>query len=113
MEVVEAADGEAALASVAAHPPDLILLDVMMPGLDGWDVAEELAAGERTRHVPIVFLSARTEPAARERGQELGAVGYIGKPFDPLLIATRVRETLRRIERGEREQLRQELADDV
>jgi DNA-binding response OmpR family regulator len=112
MEVVEAADGAAALAAIAAHRPDLVLLDVMMPGLDGWDVAVELATSERGRDVPVIFLSARSEPAARERGLELGAVGYIAKPFDPLLIAGRVAETLRRLERGEREQLRRELADE-
>jgi DNA-binding response OmpR family regulator len=109
IQVVEAADGEAALAVIKERCPDLILLDVMMPTLDGWELAAALTATEETRNLPIVFLTARSEPAARARGRELGAVGFITKPFDPLLIAAQVHETLRRIEQGEREQLRREI----
>jgi CheY-like chemotaxis protein len=109
MAVVEARDGEEALALVQAERPDLILLDVMMPGLDGWEVAERLAAEPETREIPVVFLTARAEPADRVRGRDLGAVGYVTKPFDPVGIADLVERTLERLANGEREQLRAEI----
>ena len=83
----------------------------MMPGLDGWSVAERLAADRKTRDIPVVFLSARAAREDRLRAQELGAVGYVVKPFDPLELAGTVREVLERIARGEREELNRELAD--
>jgi CheY-like chemotaxis protein len=87
------------------------LLDVMMPEVDGWSVAERLAADERTRSIPVVFLSARAAREDRLRAQELGAVGYVVKPFDPLELAGIVRDVLERIARGERDELNWELAD--
>jgi CheY-like chemotaxis protein len=111
MAVVEARDGVEALALVAAERPDLILLDVMMPGLDGWQVAERLAADPDTREIPIVFLTARADTADRVRGRDLGAVGYVTKPFDPVGIADLVERTLERLANGEREQLRAEIVD--
>jgi CheY-like chemotaxis protein len=111
MSVIEARDGEEALELVAAERPDLILLDVMMPGLDGWQVAERLAADAETREIPIVFLTARAEAADRMRGRELGAVGYVTKPFDPVGIPDLVERTLERLANGEREQLRAEIVD--
>jgi CheY-like chemotaxis protein len=111
MAVVEARDGREALALVAAERPDLILLDVMMPGLDGWEVAERLAADPDTREIPIVFLTARADTADRVRGRDLGAVGYVTKPFDPVGIADLVERTLERLANGEREQLRAEIVD--
>jgi len=65
MEVLEAADGPSGLATARAETPDVILLDVMMPGLDGWRVAEELLDDESTQGIPIVFLTARAEPRDR------------------------------------------------
>jgi len=109
LEVVEAADGDDALAAVRKRPPDLVLLDVMMPNRDGWAVAAELHADPRTRDIPIVFLTARVDESDRERAHQLGAVGYITKPFDPIVLASRLAQILDRIGRGEREQLRQEL----
>ena len=81
----------------------------MMPGPDGWEVAERLAAAARTREIPIVFLTARAEPADRARGKELGAVGYLTKPFDPVGLAELIERTLERIAAGEREQLTAEI----
>ena len=78
-DTLEASDGEAALALARAERPDLILLDVMLPAVDGWRVAEELGASEDTREIPIVFLSARSEPAD-DIAARVGAVGYITKP---------------------------------
>ena len=111
IEVLEARDGHEALAIATTEQPDLVLLDVMMPGPSGWEVAAALAADPRTRDLPIVFLTARVEQVDRARGRELGAVGYVTKPFDPLGIADLVERTLARIARGEREQLRAEITD--
>jgi CheY-like chemotaxis protein len=109
--VVEAANGAEALEQVRREQPSLVLLDVMMPGVDGWKVAAELAGDEDTREIPVVFLSARVAEEDRLRAQELGAVGYVVKPFDPLELAGTVRDVLERIARGEREQLNGDLSD--
>lgn len=108
MEVLEAADGLTGLEQARAELPDVILLDVMMPGLDGWRVAEELLDDERTEAIPIVFLTARAELRDRARGIDLGGVDYVTKPFNPVELAPLVRELLARVERGERDDLRRE-----
>jgi CheY-like chemotaxis protein len=111
LAVTEATGGAEALEAVRRAHPSLVLLDVMMPGLDGWAVAEELAADDETREIPVVFLSARVSAEDRLRAQELGAVGYVVKPFDPLELAGIVRDVLERVARGEREQLNRELSE--
>ena len=108
MEVLEAADGPSGLEKARAERPDVILLDVMMPGLDGWRVAEELLDDERTEHIPIVFLTARAELRDRARGIDLGGVDYVTKPFNPVALAPLVRDLAARVERGERDDLRRE-----
>jgi DNA-binding response OmpR family regulator len=108
MEVLEAADGPSGLEKARSETPDVILLDVMMPGLDGWRVAEELLDDDRTRLIPIVFLTARAELRDRARGLDLGGVDYVTKPFNPVELAPLVRELLVRVEKGERELLRRE-----
>jgi CheY-like chemotaxis protein len=112
ISVVEAQDGGEALEQVRREQPSLVLLDVMMPGIDGWKVAARLAADEDTRDIPVVFLSARAAEEDRLRAQELGAVGYVEKPFDPLGLAGIVRDVLERIARGEREQLNRDVSDE-
>jgi CheY-like chemotaxis protein len=94
MTVTEAEDGEAALRSLADELPDVVLLDVMMPRLDGWAVAERLRRDERTRAVPVVFITARAEDDARARGLALGAVGYLVKPFNPATLAEQIADLL-------------------
>jgi CheY-like chemotaxis protein len=111
LAVAEAADGSDALEQVKRERPSLVLLDVMMPGVDGWRVAEELAADEETRDIPVVFLSARAAHEDRLHAQELGAVGYVVKPFDPLELAGTVREVLGRVAKGDRDQLNRELSE--
>jgi len=112
MEVLEAENGPAGLEAARRERPDVILLDVMMPGMDGWQVLEELLADERTQEVPIVFLTARAELRDQARGLELGGVDYITKPFNPVELAPLVEELLERVERGEGEELRgQRLAE--
>jgi two-component system alkaline phosphatase synthesis response regulator PhoP len=108
MEVIEAADGRTGVQLAKREQPDLILLGVMMPVLDGWQAAEELLKDQETREIPIVFLTARSEFKDRARGFDLGAVDYITKPFDPVELARRVLGLLERLERGEREELRRE-----
>ena len=108
MEVLEAADGPTGLEQAREHKPDVILLDVMMPGLDGWSVAERLLADMDTASIPIVFLTARAEFRDRARGLDLGGVDYVTKPFNPLELASLVEDLLARVARGEREQLRAE-----
>ena len=107
MQVLEAGDGPTGL-ELAREQPDVVLLDVMMPGLDGWRVAEELLEDERTPEIPIIFLTARAEFRDRARGLDIGGIDYVTKPFNPLDLAPLVRELLDRIERGERDELRGE-----
>ena len=108
MTVLEAADGPSGLEKARAEAPDVVLLDVMMPGLDGWRVAEELLDDPRTASIPIVFLTARAELRDRARGIDLGGIDYVTKPFNPVELAPLVRNLLGRVERGEREDLRHE-----
>ena len=108
MDVIEAADGPSGVEMARAEGPDVILLDVMMPGLDGWGVAEALLESEDTAHIPIIFLTARAEFRDRARGLDIGGVDYITKPFNPVELAPLVRALLDRLERGERDELRRE-----
>ena len=96
-----------AIALARAERPDLILLDIMLPELDGWHVAEELAADDETREIPILFLPPAPERGPG-RGHGTGGVGYITKPFDPLVMTNTVRDALMRVRRGEREAMRRE-----
>jgi DNA-binding response OmpR family regulator len=101
--VLEAAGGEEALESVRAERPDLILLDIMMPGISGWEVTSSLLADRSTDQIPIIFISGRRELADRVRAFELGAHDYVTKPFDPAGLAETVAKTLAEIDRGVRD----------
>lgn len=104
-----AQDGQEGLRKAQTLLPDLILLDVMLPGETGWDVAAALGEDARTRDIPVVFLTAMADESDLVRGREHGAVGYITKPFDPVGLGDTVEVTLERLARGEREQLRSEI----
>jgi two-component system alkaline phosphatase synthesis response regulator PhoP len=108
MDVLEAEDGPSGLQRAREEKPDVILLDVMMPALDGWRVAEQLLDEADTKDIPIIFLTARAEFRDRARGLDIGGVDYVTKPFNPLDLAPLVRDLLSRIERGERDELRRE-----
>jgi DNA-binding response OmpR family regulator len=108
MHVLEAADGESGLEIARSETPDVVLLDVMLPGIDGWQVAERLIEDEATSQIPLVFLTARAELRDRARGLELGGVDYITKPFNPLELAPVIEGLLERVRRGERDDLRRE-----
>lgn len=87
--------GETALKIAAADPPpDLILLDVMMSGMDGYEVCRRIMADEKTRHIPVIFLTAKAEMEDEKRGLELGAVDYITKPVSPPIVMARVKTHL-------------------
>jgi DNA-binding response OmpR family regulator len=108
MRVLEAPDGRTGIELAQNEQPNAILLDVMMPGMDGWAVAEQLLQDERTAEIPIIFLTARADLRDRARGMDLGGLEYITKPFNPVELATLVEEVVAAVERGEREQLRTE-----
>jgi two-component system, OmpR family, response regulator len=93
-EVVEAKDGAAALAEFAKGAFDVVVLDIVMPDLDGLEVCKQLRASSR---VPIVFLSSRDEELDRVLGLELGADDYVGKPFSPRELLARIKAVLRRV----------------
>jgi DNA-binding response OmpR family regulator len=93
-QTLSAGDGRAALALAVAEAPDLILLDVMMPGMSGWDVCRELRA--KGLFMPVIMLTARGEEADRVQGLELGADDYVTKPFGLRELLARIRAVLRR-----------------
>jgi putative two-component system response regulator len=91
-QVKLANSGERALKLVGlVPPPDLILLDIMMPGMDGYEVCQRLKANPLTQDIPVVFLTARTEMEDEKRGLEMGAVDYITKPISPPIVLARVK----------------------
>jgi DNA-binding response OmpR family regulator len=108
MEVIEAADGTAGLEKARSASPDVVLLDVMLPKVDGWRVAEALLEDPTTGEIPIVFLTARAELRDQARGLELGGIDYITKPFNPVELADVIRELLDRVSRGEHASVRKE-----
>ena len=93
-DLAVAMEGESALETVAEDPPDIILLDIMMPGMDGYEVCRRLKADERTAKIPVIFLTALTEIENKTKGFQLGAVDYITKPFEVLEVQARVRTHL-------------------
>src|ERR1700760_688479 len=99
MTVLEAGDGPAGLELARTEVPSVILLDVMMPGLDGWQVAEELLDDERTRGIPIIFLTPRAELRGPSRGLDAGGIDYVTKPYNPIELAALVRGLLERVAR--------------
>ncbi len=90
-----ALDGDAALRSAETNPPDLVLLDIVMPGLDGYEVCQRLRARESTREVPIMFLSSLEDVTNKAHGFEVGGNDYLTKPFEMLEIKARVRSLLK------------------
>jgi len=95
-EVITAHDGQDALVKALARQPDLVLLDVMMPRLDGYEVCKRLRADGRSAHIPVIMLTAKSLSADKVLGLTAGADDYIIKPFDPMELVARVKTTLRR-----------------
>lgn len=98
-EVIEASDGDDAVKKAINEVPDLILLDLMLPGKDGYDVCRELRSNGKTKAVPIIMLTAKSEEIDKILGLELGADDYITKPFNHLELVARVKSQLRRYEK--------------
>jgi len=93
-EVFMASDGEQALEFCSSHMPDLILLDVLMPGIDGHEVCRRLQRDERTREIPVIFVTVRSNPVEEAQGLHLGAVDFITKPVNAAVVRARVRTHL-------------------
>jgi putative two-component system response regulator len=94
-EVLEAESGQMALECIAKAEPDLILLDVMMPGMDGYEVCRRIKQDEQTRLTPIVFVTALSDRRARLRGIEAGGDDFLSKPFDQLELSARAKSLIR------------------
>ena len=99
-EVAAAADGESALELAETAAPDLLVLDVMLPKLDGWAVCRRLRERETTQRLPIVMLTSRSDEMDRVLGLELGADDYVTKPFSPRELLARIKAVLRRTGEG-------------
>lgn len=93
-DVISAQDGEEALALAASEQPDLIIMDVMMPGCGGIEACRQLKQDPRTRSIPVVLLTARSSREDREAGQAAGAVEYVTKPFSPQRVIDLVQSIL-------------------
>lgn len=93
-DVLVLGNGEECLAQVAGYNPEVILLDVMMPRLDGYETCRRLQENPATRKIPIIFLTAKAQQYEIGRGMELGATGYLTKPFDPMTLHAQIVELL-------------------
>ena len=93
-DVVEAPDGDSGLRMIQETSPDLVLLDVMMPGLDGWQVLETVKGDPKTASIPVVMLTARVQREDEIRGWSSGASDYLSKPFNPSTLTEVVKRTL-------------------
>ena len=90
-EIIVAKSGEQALKRIEAYPPSLILLDILMPEMDGYEVCRRLKENQATANIPIIFITALTEALDEAKGFTLGAVDYITKPFSPVVVEARIR----------------------
>ena len=99
-DVLEAEDGERAMVVIADHRPDLVLVDWMLPGMSGIELARRLKHADATSELPIIMVSARGEEEDKIRGLEIGADDYVAKPFSPRELIARIKAVLRRTEPG-------------
>jgi two-component system, OmpR family, alkaline phosphatase synthesis response regulator PhoP len=95
-KVVRAETGEQALAQIGQTLPDLVILDLMLPGIDGLDVCRQIKSNAQTSQIPVLMLTARSEEADMVSGLEMGADDYVTKPFSPRVLSARVKALLRR-----------------
>jgi DNA-binding response OmpR family regulator len=94
--VVEAISGEQALEVIQTEPLDLVVLDIMMPGVDGWEVLRRIRSNTETQEMPVILVTAKTQDSDVIRGWELGADEYVIKPFNPLLLVEVIKMVLDR-----------------
>jgi CheY-like chemotaxis protein len=97
-EVVVASEGPQGLEMIRTLKPDVVLLDLMLPGMDGFEICRSAKADASTQSIPIIFLTAQPQPAAVAKAMALGAAGYIVKPFDPIKIIDQINEALQRVQ---------------
>jgi len=93
-EIIYASDGEETLRKARKEQPDVILLDIMMPKMDGFEVCRQLRKDPQTKEIPIIMLTAKGQEVDREKGRELGANEYITKPFSPSTLLAKIKEIL-------------------
>jgi CheY-like chemotaxis protein len=93
-DVVGAGSGEECMTIVSDVKPDVILMDVMMPRMDGYETCRRLKAEPATAHIPVIFLTAKAQQYERQLGLQAGAVGYLIKPFDPMTLTDQIRSIL-------------------
>ncbi len=91
---IDASDGREALEKIKREKPDLVLLDIVMPKMDGFEVLSKLRKDPKTKDIPIIMLTAKGQKLDQEKGKELGATGYIIKPFSPSALLKRIEEIL-------------------
>jgi CheY-like chemotaxis protein len=96
LDVLEAEDGHLGLARARLELPDLVVTDVAMPGLDGFELAEALRSGQSTAQIPLIFLSGELDDGNKARAHSLGALAYVTKPFDPPALAKLIAGALAR-----------------
>ena len=94
-EMIEAYDGHDGLEKARGERPDLILLDIMLPGLNGYTLCRMLKFDDEYKHIPIIMLSARAQEDDKKLGYEVGADAYITKPFNPAILLSKIRELLK------------------
>jgi len=111
-EVLETSDAEGAVAMAASEQPDLIVLDVMLPVLDGLSILEQLGERPETKEVPVVLLTAKTQEDDKLKGWRAGAAEYVTKPFSPISL-TRAAEAIQRMTPEEREEHRDRALADL
>jgi len=92
-EVVNALSGAGAIDMIRAEQPDVVLLDIMMPDIDGFEVCRQIKGDPATKDIPVIFVSAKTGMDHMDKGMELGAAGYIIKPFIPAALIAKIKET--------------------
>jgi len=94
-EVLTATDGQQALDKARNQNPDLIILDLMLPKIDGYKVCRMLKFDEKYKHIPVLMFSARAQEADKKLGEEVGADAYLVKPFDPVVLIAKIKELLK------------------
>jgi DNA-binding response OmpR family regulator len=95
-QVRGAANGAAALEAIAADPPDLVLLDIMLPEIDGFEVCQRIKQNEATKHIPVIMLTAKKSREDMSRGEKVGADWYITKPFKSAMVIETIQRFLAR-----------------
>ncbi len=110
-EVLEAGDGATAVDVAGREQPDLVFLDLMMPGMNGWEVLQQLKEGDATAAIPVVLLTARSSEDDQLRGWQEGIVDYVRKPFNPLVLREWAARALEPRDRAEEAARRAEVVD--